>query len=157
MDSIISESLPPSSPHRAVRWVTLVLDNISPFRTTSLAVTRYHKLLYILWIQNTFFVPMQHKILKPRRSSIKGNESTLRRMGSLLQKKSKLLAEENDSTIRKPKRTNSWDRAVVFDPRENIVEIRKKSEIDKTVSNGERMSTSCDGCDQRTVALCQKG
>ena len=37
---------------------------------------------------------------------------------------------------KKPPRTASWDRAVVFDPRDNSVDIRKKLDVDQDVISG---------------------
>lgn len=63
-------------------------------------------------------------------------------MGFATHTLSKNLAKGKEPAPQRPTRTNSWDRAVIFDPRKNSVDIRKKSEVAKTVQNGECASVS---------------
>ncbi|EOA91908.1 hypothetical protein ACJQWK_03982 [Exserohilum turcicum] len=58
-------------------------------------------------------------------------------MGFATHTLSKNLAKGKEPAPQRPTRTNSWDRAVIFDPRKNSVDIRKKSEVAKTVQNGD--------------------
>jgi hypothetical protein len=42
----------------------------------------------------------------------------------------------DDFVPKEPSRTSSWDRAVVFDPKNSSVHIRKKSEVETEIYSG---------------------
>jgi hypothetical protein len=58
-------------------------------------------------------------------------------------KSPELAFTREDPALKRPSRTESWGRAVVFNPKNNSVDIRKISDVEEDVTSGILYSARC--------------